>query len=305
MRISVGKAWSVLALLALWAWPGPAEGQGRKGQGQGRATQPARPSDEGGQRARRRGDGNSERQAEDVARRLFGVEPEDQGPLQPGEEEELLEFAREHMPRLARAMQWVHDRNPERFRERMAQYAPRLRHLRRIYAENPRVGDVVRQYAENLVEIERGVRNVRGAPTSSPSFQRDVQSIRGLVARNVGLEGDALEALASEMDSHRGERIELRVAYVTGADADLAASPPALRELVAAYQAATTDADRSAQRDAVRAEVARQIGVEIDALRERVARIRQHAGEEVDRRMERLLDKRGPGGGKGPAGGKG
>lgn len=230
----------------------------------------------------------------DFAHSLFGIGPDDEGPLQPGEEEQLMDFARSHTPRLYRAMQWLREHNPDKFQQRLTEHAPRLRHLRRVYERNPKIGTIIQTYAENTFEIERGAMALRRAEKESPGYECDVQAVRDLMAENVRLEADALEALAAEMEQEREQRVEKHVAYLTSADADVSAAPDNLREAVAAYRAATNDAERAAQRAAIRTLVEQQLKVEVAALRERIGHMRDQAAEQVDSRMQRLLEFRPP-----------
>lgn len=274
--------------MALWLcwWPVPSGAQERP-KPEDRWPPPAtQDAGHGGFRARR---------GEHLMRGLFRIGPEDQGPLQPGEAEELLEFAREHAPRLHRAMTALRERSPERFAERMATHAPRLRHLRRVCARNPRLGEIIQGYAENLIEIERGARALRKTPADSPTYERDLQALRDLVADNLRRESDALEALADHLDAQRAARVAERIAQLTSAGADLSTEPEKVRELVAAYLAATGDAERDAAREKLEAAVTHQLTTESAALRERAARQREHAPEEVDRRVEHALAPGPPG----------
>ncbi len=239
------------------------------------------------------GERRGPRRLEELGQRLFRPSPEDQGPLQPGEEDELLAFAQEHAPRLYGVMSTLKQRNPQRLRERLSEFAPRLRHLRRVYAESPRLGGIVQAYAANLFEVQRGVRALRQAPAESASHAGDRQELRKLVADNVRLESDALDALATEVEEHRAERVADRMSYLLGDDADLAAEPGRLRELVAAVGMGGDDAERKRARNQLREAVGHQIALEIRALRERSARRRQDLTAEVDRRMQRLLAERG------------
>jgi hypothetical protein len=233
------------------------------------------------------------RRLEELGQHLFRPSPEDQGPLRPGEEDELLAFAQEHAPWLYGVMSTLKQRNPQRLRERLSEFAPRLRHLRRVYAESPRLGAIVQAYAANLFEVQRGVRALRQAPADSASHASDRQELRKLVAENVRLESDALDALAAEVEDHRAERVADRMSYLLGDDADLAAEPERLRELVAAVRAAGDDAERKRARNQLREAVGHEVALEIRALRERSARRRQDVTVEVDRRMQRLLAERG------------
>lgn len=230
-------------------------------------------------------------------RGLFGIDPEDQGPLQPGEEQQLLAFARTHTPRLYRAMDWLREHNQDKFRQRLSEHAPRLRHLRRVYERNPKIGAIIQTYTENTFEIERGAAALRRTEKGTSGYERDVQALRNLVAENVRLEADALDALAAEMEENRAAHVERRVNYLIREDADLSPAPDNLREAVAAYRAAATDAERAERLAAIQTSVEQQTKVEAEALRERVGRMRNQAPDQVDKRIERLLEFRPPRGG--------
>lgn len=225
-----------------------------------------------------------------LGQRLLRPSPEDQGPLRPGEEDELLAFAREHMPRFYQLMDGVRQRSPERFRERLAEQAPRLRHLKRVFEYSPRVGRSIQAHAENLFKIHREARAWRAAAPESPERERALQAIRPLVAENVRLEADALDGLADALAARRDTRIEERVAYLTGDQADLSAGPEKLRLLVAAFQSAAAGSERDAAREQLRGAVAAQLNEELATLRQRATDMRTRADQEVDERMQRLTN---------------
>jgi len=225
-----------------------------------------------------------------LGQRLLRPSPEDQGPLRPGEEDELLAFAREHMPRFYQLMDGARQRAPERFRERLAEHAPRLRHLKRVFEYSPRVGRSIQAHAENLLKIHRAARMLRTAAPESPERARALQSIRSLVAENVRLEADALEALADGLEARRDARVEERVAYLTGDQADLSAEPEKLRLLVAAVQSAPPGSERDAAREKLRGAVAAQLDEELATLRQRATDMQTSADQEVDERMQRLTN---------------
>jgi hypothetical protein len=231
--------------------------------------------------------------AERFARRLFRIAPEDRGPLRPGEEQELLTFARARLPRIAEALETLQQRDPEKFRERLAEHAPRLRHLRRIYDLSPRLGDILRTYSLNLVEIERRSRDLTRGEAASAERDQQVAALRERLAENVRLECEGLETLAGQLEDRRAERTAERLANLTTADVDPAALPPHVRDLVAAYQNAATDEERAAAREKLQVAAAQHVDLEIAALRERAAHMRQRAEEETDRRLERVLEGRG------------
>lgn len=224
-----------------------------------------------------------------LGRHLFDVMPEDQGPLRPGEEEQLLAFAQEHMPRFYELMQSLRQRNPERCRAKLSDNAPRLRHLRRVYERNPRIGAIIQEHAENLLRVRHDLRAVRSEPPDSSLYATAVQAARGRVADNVRLEIEVLQALAAELDQQRDERVEQRTAYLVGDGADLADAPPKLRELIAAFHAATGQTERDEAQKLVKEAAAQQLEAELKGLQQRIQNMQDNAAGEVDQRMERLL----------------
>ncbi len=223
------------------------------------------------------------------AHRLLRQSPEDRGPLRPGEEAELMSFAQQQMPRFHELMDRLHQRKPEQFRRRLAENAPRLRHLKRVFEYSPRIGRIIRAHADNLFNIQREARKLKATQPESPARARILQAIRPRVADNVRLEADALDALAEELAARRDTRIEERVAYLTGDGVDPAAEPEVLRSLIEAYQSAAAP-QRDALRDQIRAAVAAQVDKELAALRQRATDMRSRADQEVEERMQRLTN---------------
>jgi hypothetical protein len=241
------------------------------------------------------GKGEIRARMERFVKGLFRVGPEDQGPLRAGEADELLEFARDHLPRVHAALDALRRRNPERFAKKLGEHAPRLRHLRRVYQLSPRLGAIIQGYAENLVDIDRGAGALRSAADDSADRQQQLERLRALVAENVHLECEGLEVLASQLEQRRKERTSNRLALLTGDELDPAELPPRVRMLVKAYRAAETEQDRAVLREKLRAAAARHAELEVAALREKAEQMRRRAEVETDTRIERLLQPAPPG----------
>lgn len=224
-----------------------------------------------------------------LAQRLFSLRPEDRGPLRPGEGEELLEFAREHAPRIHAALEQLREQGPEDFARKLSEYAPRLRHLKRIFEYSPRLGRLIRAHADGMFRMQRLRRALEHAPPGSALRGQLEQELRARLAESVALELEVLEVLAGELEERRDQRVAERVAALLAPDADLTAEPEAVRGLVAACHAAADGAERDAQRTRLMQAATRQVDAELDALRERIRQMRGAAAEEVDRRLERML----------------
>jgi hypothetical protein len=249
-------------------------------------TQPTSP--------RRHARGPTSRQGmEGLFRGLFRAAPEDQGPLRPGEADELLAFAARHTPRLFRPLDELRQRDQHRFALKMAEHAPRLRHLRRIYERSPEMGALVQAYAGELVAIERKIsslRELRASATDSAEYVAALEDVRIRVAQNVDRECDALELMANHLEAEREDRIAGRVAYLTGGDTLQVPETEALTALVSAFEECATDAEREAVRQKMRAEITRELQAEIAGLRIRAERLRAEKFDEVERRLRHLLE---------------
>lgn len=225
-----------------------------------------------------------------LTQRLFRPSPEDRGPLREGEAEELLAFVEEHMPQFHSVMQHLRERDPRRFEEKLAEHAPRLRHLRRIFERSPQIGRIIKAHAENGFQLRRDMRALRRARDDSALHERALQAVRERLAKGLDLEIKALETLADELEENLAERVEARVTYLLSEAADLASQPEKLRELVDAVQAEEAGAPRDEALAKLRGAVTRQIRSEIKALRERCGEMRAGSPEEVDRRLAHLVE---------------
>lgn len=244
------------------------------------------------------------RRAEELAALLFRPRPQDLGPLRPGEEEVLMNFARERTPRIYRALEWFRDRRPPAFHQRLSGMAPRLRQLRRVYEHNPALGDALRAHMESMFEIKRRTQVLGENEPGSALRERTIEELRDLVADSVAREHEALLLLADELDRRREERVTAWVDYLTSTiEPDFPRLPETIRDLVRQYRAASGEAERATVRDEMRARVEKFLATETAALRERAERRRAGAAEEVDRRLEELIaDAERPGPPMGPRG---
>lgn len=313
----MSRAGWLVALLALGLVCSPtAPGQDTE---RGRREQSGRDGKHrrGGQGRSERGPGGPHRHGGGMALGppLFSLSPQDRGPLVEGEEEELLALVQQHLPRFHEALERLRSHNPQRFREKLAEHAPRLRQFRRVLRYSPRIAEIIQTYAETRFRIQRIMRALRQAHADSALRERGLQKLRSEIAKNVRQEIRVLEVLTESYEQHRNERIADRVAYLTAADADLIAEPTALRELVDALHAVSEGRPRDEIYRRIETAAARQVDREVEALRERVERMRGRAPEESDRRFERMVKSleerggrhrgRGPDQGRGRGGGGG
>ncbi len=227
----------------------------------------------------------------DFVTRWFRPAAEDRGPLKPGEDEELLAFVREHMPRLHEALKALRSVNPPLFQRKLGENAPRLRHLRRVFQASPELGQLIRKYAENQFELQRLARRLRLRPGSPAAVEQVLQEARPLIAENVQIEIDALELLRKQLEAHRTLRIAARMQYLGTPGADLSAEPRWVRQLVERWRApGASESERAAAEAELRAAIARQLEEEITSVAERAAEMRERGAAEVDERVERFQE---------------
>ncbi len=228
---------------------------------------------------------------------VFEPSEEDRGPLREGEADDLLEFARTHFPLISTFLTEVQTRNPEQFERRMSEAAPRLRFLRRVYARNPRLGEIVRDYAEQMMRIRRGTAEAVRRSDDADFRAAWLTQMRERVSQTVALEVRALAERADELAGERDATIARRFDALTCDDADLSTEPPALR--AAAERCLTLangpDEEKTQADAALRTMLGRMIDREVGDLRSRAAARRGRAEEEIERRVVRLreeLDRR-------------
>jgi hypothetical protein len=221
-------------------------------------------------------------------RSILDPAEEDRGPLRPGEEAELRQFVDEKVPRLARLLRRIDEQSPGAVHQGFARLAPRLRQLRRIQAENPKLAESVEQHAANLFRVENLRRAwLRADPDRRPPIE---QEMRTCLAENLSLEIEVLGRWADDLQSSREERIAARLATLTKDDADLAAEPEEIRAVVEQLGAAGDEAQRQALWDRLTALLGTELDRQIVAIQRRAEVLRLRAPQEVDRRLAHLLE---------------
>lgn len=219
--------------------------------------------------------------------------PEDEGPLRPGEVEELLEFARQKMPDMYRVMKRMRDRNPAEFDQRFEPRAPRVRFLKRIFERNPRLGNLIARHALNQKDIIEARNRLVRRPKAPPD-RPAVQYIRAHVANSVRGEVEIFRELAQMLADNREGEIDRWVERMLAPDFDPLAQPPRFRDLLDDIRAANDDA-RPALEARLREQVAQRIDEVIHGLRRRADRMSANEREEVDERLRRILEGGPPG----------
>lgn len=286
----------LVLVLPAWGQGPPAERRGRRPPPPPEGCETTQPAPEerppwgrgGAFGAGRRGPGW------ELGRHLFRLLPEERGPLAPGEDEELLVFVRRHMPRLADALERLRERDPEQFHARLTEQAPRLRHLRRIHDLSPRLAEIIKQHADNMLQVHRAQRSLRHGVPPPPEGDALERDVRRRIADSVRLEIEALSVLADALEQHRADRVAERLARWLAVTGNLADESDEVADAVAAYHEARTDAARGAAVARLEQVAAAQVEDEITGLRRHARQMEADLAGEVDRRMSELREVRPP-----------
>ena len=222
---------------------------------------------------------------------LFRPLPEDQGPLRAEEQQELLSFIRQHMPKTHDSLKRVRQDDPAAFRQRLQKAAPPLRRLRRIFERDPELGQSVIQHSENVQRLRRARRAWLESEQGRQARRGIEDVMRRTVAENVEIEIAVLDDQVRELDWRRKARIAAEFERLTLPDADLAGEPPEVRDLVRHVHEAQLKGELEWLEDELWLVCAGRMDREVRALQERVERSRANAAEQVDRRMQRLTSR--------------
>ncbi|GAG33379.1 unnamed protein product, partial [marine sediment metagenome] len=71
---------------------------------------------------------------------LFRPLPSDQGPLSADEQQQLIDFIRQHAPKMHSSLTRLQQKDPAGFERRLQKAAPLLRRLRRIFERDAQLG---------------------------------------------------------------------------------------------------------------------------------------------------------------------
>jgi hypothetical protein len=220
--------------------------------------------------------------------------PSDQGPLQPGEQQELIDFVRQHVPGIHRALEQLGQKDPDNFTQRLEQAAPLLRRLRRIFDRDPQLGQSIIRHSESLQRLHRARRAWLDGELDPAARSSIEDMMRRTVADNVQIEVAVLEDQVRELDWQRDARIEAEFQRLTAPGADLTGESPELRELVRLLHETQAKAEITWLEDELWLQCATRMDREVKILQERVERMRTNTAEEVDRRMRHLTSPRKP-----------
>lgn len=227
--------------------------------------------------------GNSDRgESSALLRRMVEPGKQDEGPLKPGEDKELMQFAQQHLPHIAGVMVELRDKKPEAFQKKFEQVVPRLRFLKRLFATRPQIANKISKFADNRVELER-LRQQHARSESDKQKPIELQ-MRNRLTENLDLEQELLAYRLNDIQKAPQDCAEGEVSYLIAPDTDLATEPKDIRDLVGEARNGTPQA-RQRLLDRMRERVDHQA----ETLRARIQRLRENRPETIDEQMHALL----------------
>lgn len=223
----------------------------------------------------------------------FRPDAEDLGPLRAGEDQELLGFAREFVPRVYQMLNQLKSASPERFRFRLAQTAPRLRQLRRVAETNPPLARRLVAHSEQLEQIRQAVRRMNVGGGDNPQMRTRVGDLVRRRTRDLlHIEASVLTDRADELEKEREPRVQRLVDELIADGADLSAEPPPLQDAIRNIRAAPAG-EREPLMERLRSRLRLRFDESIERLRSRAEEIRSDPDGEVDRRAAEFMSGRG------------
>ena len=220
----------------------------------------------------------------------FRPAPQDQGPLRKGEADQLLRFARQRMPHVYDALRRLREQNPRRFDRRLAELAPRLRQLRRLFEEDPSLAELLVEHITHVERLNR-IRMFIARNRNRPEvLRRAAGEVRRVMADLRRIETDVLQRRIQQLTKDRETLVEEDYARLTDPASDLLDEPPEIRRIVGRLRRAASDRERAAIEQQLRSVCRRRIDERIRMLRERVQRMRRNAAAEIDRRVRQFIE---------------
>lgn len=217
-----------------------------------------------------------------LLKRLVEPGKQDEGPLKPGEDQELMQFAQQHLPHIAEVLHELKDKKPEAFAKKFEQVVPRLRYMKRLFATRPQIATKIAKFADNRVELER-LRQQHGK-TKGEKQKPIEQQMRNRLTENLDLEQELLAYRLGDIQKAPAESAEGEMLALIAPDADLAAEPKEIRDLVGQARSGTPTA-----RQRLLERMRERIDHQADSLRERIQKLRESRAENIDEQLHALL----------------
>ncbi len=218
---------------------------------------------------------------------------QEEGPLEPGEAPRLMRFARERLPRVFQLLRELEQADPPAFERKLAEFAPRLRHLKRIFRENEEIGRLLVEHAENNEANAQAARAFRKLPERAAQRELTLDQVRRRIARNITIESEVFRLRIDELHLRREELIQAHADRLLAVDSPLIGEPPPVVELVARYWSEPDGVGRAAVRVEVEQWAADRVDHQLEGMTERYELVKSDEAAEVDRRMKRWHERPG------------
>ncbi len=247
---------------------------------------------------RRRGPEKARRGAPGLfASRLFRPRPQDLGPAEQAEIDDLLAFAEEHLPMMHTAAKRVLGSADERHAGRQQRTIQRLRHLKRIFDRDPALFRLHRQHAEQMFRlrvVQRRAERLRrdGATADDTDLVRLKREARDIVADMLALEGQTLAHRINWIESDRSALIDGRLHAFLSEQGPPPGERPAIRDRVRRYHEASDTAERRQIAAQLRSIIEREVTLELENLGRRLEHLGGDSSQIIDDWVERLFDDR-------------
>ncbi|MFO0839838.1 MAG: hypothetical protein U1D55_15105 [Phycisphaerae bacterium] len=219
---------------------------------------------------------------------LLRPAPDEWGPIRPGEEQRLMEFARRNMPGAYSLLTQAQQRNPQMFERRLQMIAPRLRHFERISGQYPDFARALVGGVESDQALAQAVGDFRRAPQNSPQRQPAETLLRQRIAARL----DAQEQIGRQGLEILSQEREQRAAAIAD---QLLANPDRLppdadeiRERIERIRSATDDAEREALESAFRTAVSQRYAQQLERMQEHVQHLAERRAARIEAGMQRI-----------------
>lgn len=221
----------------------------------------------------------------------FRPRPDDLRELAPGEREELLAFVKEHLPQLYEQIERMDPQRVER--ELQGPRVARLRHLKRVFEQTPRIGEFLMHHADLMHRIERIAAEHARPPKGEISRQRLVEELRRLVREKAGVEASVLREKIADIDQRRETLIDDLFRSLGDPTADaaprLAPEDQELRRTWRAWNDAPDGEEKASLRDQLRERCAARIDRARNFLEERAAERADLTDDRVQREVREFI----------------
>lgn len=301
-------AWLLSLVIVLTALPFEAAAQQRSKRGKAQSSQHKKRQHDAQDRKKRGGtqagprrtdrsqghdrrtDRSSRRGPPPAMLNPFEPTPADRGPLAPGEERELLRFAKRRVPFAYRMLNRARRENPAAFAEHLERAAPRLRQLRRLFDSDPAQARRLVRYTADTQQLNHLRAKFRQNRDRPGAARRVANEARPLIADRLKIEREVLRAHVETLDEQRDQMIDAEMRRLMDPMTDLADKPPPLRMLLGRLRESDNPAQRKQLENRLRLMCTTHIERRIAHLRERQARISETPlADQVDQQLRRFL----------------